>query len=378
MVQMEPLNSPFGIMISVDCPLVRDPSFTTSSVQHSHESDTDSSTQTPQEALKPNQQQAVWTWGWNPGWTHVHKTNTGCWMEAKTRLLSGRPRKTCGSDCTARCLCFPSRLCSSLLLSAFSTRPLSITLGTFYFLFPLSLSLLSAWISWRELEMWRVPIYTSASIFPWATHTHQHETQTWFHVQKISAKSTPLKEQIKPGPEKCLFRWNRAELRAEVLSERFFFYARTYIFHKDREIHMQLEHTHTHSHDGWGAGVWQQTFNYSTAAWTVFFYKEKQTLMKKTHLINVLGLWIFHEPPLSYRCRSLHVLLQNYWDIKKRWRSEPEGWVEGLSAVIVIHQQLSPSWATQSQVVFIKYPVSGRQTHQSVRLNKENKHCSLP
>lgn len=30
-----------------------------------------------------------------------------------------------------------------------------------------------------------------------------------------------------------------------------------------------------------------------------FFYKEKQTLMKKTHLINMLGLWIFHEPLLS-------------------------------------------------------------------------------
>lgn len=73
-------------MIHVDSPLVRDPSFTPSSAQHSHKADTDSSktsTQTPQEAL--NQQRAVWTRGWNPGSTHVHKTNTGCWSEWKQK-----------------------------------------------------------------------------------------------------------------------------------------------------------------------------------------------------------------------------------------------------------------------------------------------------
>lgn len=43
-------------MIHVASPLVWDPSFTSSSAQRSHKSDTDSSkmsTQTPQEALKP-------------------------------------------------------------------------------------------------------------------------------------------------------------------------------------------------------------------------------------------------------------------------------------------------------------------------------------
>lgn len=52
MVQMQPPNSPFGLMIYVDSPLVRDPSFPTSSAQHLHKSDIDSS-KTSKEALKP-------------------------------------------------------------------------------------------------------------------------------------------------------------------------------------------------------------------------------------------------------------------------------------------------------------------------------------
>lgn len=39
----------------------------------------------PTRGTKSNQQRAVWTRGWNPGSTHIHKTNTGCWSEWKQK-----------------------------------------------------------------------------------------------------------------------------------------------------------------------------------------------------------------------------------------------------------------------------------------------------
>lgn len=160
----------------------------------------------PTRGTKPNQQQAVWTQGRNPGWTHVHKPNTGCRME-ETRLSSGRPGQTCGSDYTT---C--EQLDASAPLFAF-VHHFVCQLGYFLsiFFYPLSLSPLSACISRStkaseraprslQLEMWRVPIYIPLS-YPYPSDlgppTWNTGCNTWFHVQKlcsallkISAKAT--------------------------------------------------------------------------------------------------------------------------------------------------------------------------------------------
>lgn len=196
-------------MTYVAAPLVRDPSFTTSSARRSHKSDTDSSkmsTQSPQEPLKPESA----TSGVD---TRVkscidtrpqNKRRLLKGKEAKRRPQPGRPGRTRDSDYTAR----HQRDASASLFHhffylLFHPPPLSIT-HFCYLLFPLSLSLppLSAWLSGSskaserereraprslQLQTRRLPIYIPMCYPYWPSRVRSNQKQ----IRKQETRAEP-------------------------------------------------------------------------------------------------------------------------------------------------------------------------------------------
>lgn len=130
---------------------------------------------------KTNQQQVVWTHGWNPGLTHIHKT--GCWKEWKPKHASSQrdPKRHVVVIIPPTKSVMPLLPFSPLFTSSIYrfNSPSQHHLGSFSinFFFSRSLSPLFACISWSskaskrtprslQIETWRLPIY---SIFPRAT-----------------------------------------------------------------------------------------------------------------------------------------------------------------------------------------------------------------
>lgn len=201
-------------MIYVDSPLVWDPSLT-SSAQHSHKSDTDSSTKTPQEALNPISNKRCGHKGEIlGGHTSTNQTQAAEWKKHACRQ-EGPERHvapiTLPVSSSMPLLPFlPLFITSSVsFFNSSSQHQPGYFLPIFFYL--LSLSPLSACISRSskaskraprslQLETWRVPIYIPMS-YPYPSDSGPPTWNTgWIYLipcteallstVKISAKAT--------------------------------------------------------------------------------------------------------------------------------------------------------------------------------------------